>query len=543
MSEITIRLKSPKDEKSIKIKEDATIKELRAEAAKAYSSDESRVCLIFAGKILKDEDTLAHHKLKDNLVVHIVIKSSAGAQRPAGEGSSSGAETTNRAPGLDLGALSSAASSVLTNPEGSGNLFSTMQQNMQRQVLQNPELLRTMVESPLVQSLMSNPEVMRSIMQANPQMRQLMERNPELNRMLNNPEVLRQSMEIASNPAMMQELMRSYDRAVLNMESMPGGSSHLQNIFEDIQEPMMNAMSSMVGGGSQEDTSGNPFADLAGDARQAAPTNEPMPNPWAAPAQTNTSGASAAPNSGTTAPGRTTGGVGSAANPFAFNPEAMSNAFQAPYVQGLLEAMSSNPETLELLMTNNPFFANADPNTRTQMQRMIPQLARQMNQPGFRNMLTNPRALRAMTQIQEGLQILQQEAPEVLAGLSMPAFTAAHAPTASQTREDGESTATTTPTDAPAGGTAAPTAAGGTNQVELATLLASMLNMMAPTSGAPPAAGTPSSEPPEQRYASQLETLASMGFINREANIQALILSMGDVNGAVERLLNSHQSI
>ncbi|VDL96080.1 unnamed protein product [Schistocephalus solidus] len=537
---------------------------MRAEAAKAYSSDESRVCLIFAGKILKDEDTLAHHKLKDNLVVHIVIK------RPAGEGSSSGAETTNRAPGLDLGALSSAASSVLTNPEGSGmslgleflipflscsynlfvvgfcilicmqeflllqfqpelallqgNLFSTMQQNMQRQVLQNPELLRTMVESPLVQSLMSNPEVMRSIMQANPQMRQLMERNPELNRMLNNPEVLRQSMEIASNPAMMQELMRSYDRAVLNMESMPGGSSHLQNIFEDIQEPMMNAMSSMVGGGSQEDTSGNPFADLAGDARQAAPTNEPMPNPWAAPAQTNTSGASAAPNSGTTAPGRTTGGVGSAANPFAFNPEAMSNAFQAPYVQGLLEAMSSNPETLELLMTNNPFFANADPNTRTQMQRMIPQLARQMNQPGFRNMLTNPRALRAMTQIQEGLQILQQEAPEVLAGLSMPAFTAAHAPTASQTREDGESTATTTPTDAPAGGTAAPTAAGDDR-----------LNYNS-TYG-------PSSEPPEQRYASQLETLASMGFINREANIQALILSMGDVNGAVERLLNSHQSI
>ncbi|VDN17791.1 unnamed protein product [Dibothriocephalus latus] len=60
----------------------------------------------------------------------------------------------------------------------------------------------------------------------------------------------------------------------------------------------------------------------------------------------------------------------------------------------MLEAMSSNPETLELLMSNNPFFASADPNTRSQMQRMIPQLARQMNQPGFRNMLTNPRALR-----------------------------------------------------------------------------------------------------------------------------------------------------
>ncbi|KAL7055039.1 hypothetical protein AAHC03_024182 [Spirometra sp. Aus1] len=535
MSEITIRLKSPKDEKSIKIREDATIKELRAEAAKAYTADEGRVCLIFAGKILKDEDTLAQHKLKDNLVVHIVIK------RPAGEGSSSSTETTNRAPGLDLGGLSSVASSVLNNPEGSGNLFSSMQQNMQRQVLQNPELLRTMVESPLVQSLMSNPEVMRSIMQANPQMRELMERNPELNRMLNNPEVLRQSMEIASNPAMMQELMRSYDRAVLNMESMPGGGSHLQSIFEDIQEPMLNAMSSMVGGGGQEDTPSNPFADLAGGARQAAPTNEPMPNPWATPAQTNTSGASGTPASGTAASGRTAGGgASSATNPFVFNPDVMSNAFQAPYVQSVLDAMSSNPESLELLMTNSPFFANADPNTRAQMQRMIPQLARQMNQPGFRNMLTNPRALRAMTQIQEGLQILQQEAPEVLASLSMPAFTAAHEPPSAPTTEGGTgTTTTTTPADASTGGTPA---SGNTNQVELATLLASMLNMMAPTSGATPAARTPSNEPPEQRYASQLETLASMGFINREANIQALILSMGDVNGAVERLLNSHQS-
>ncbi|VDN39269.1 unnamed protein product [Dibothriocephalus latus] len=71
-----------------------------------------------------------------------------------------------------------------------------------------------------------------------------------------------------------------------------------------------------------------------GDSRQAAPTNEPMPNPWApSSAQTNTSGASATPTSGTTAPGRTTGG---AANPFAFNPEAMSNAFQVSSCRAIL---------------------------------------------------------------------------------------------------------------------------------------------------------------------------------------------------------------
>ena len=43
--------------------------------------------------------------------------------------------------------------------------------------------------------------------------------------------------------------------------------------------------------------------------------------------------------------------------------------------------------------------------------------------------------------------------------------------------------------------------------------------------------------PPEQRYQTQLEQLTAMGFLNREANLQALIATFGDVNAAVERLL------
>lgn len=51
---------------------------------------------------------------------------------------------------------------------------------------------------------------------------QLMDRNPEINHMLNNPEILRQTMEIVRNPAMLQELMRNQDRAMSNLESIPG---------------------------------------------------------------------------------------------------------------------------------------------------------------------------------------------------------------------------------------------------------------------------------------------------------------------------------
>lgn len=44
---------------------------------------------------------------------------------------------------------------------------------------------------------------------------------------------------------------------------------------------------------------------------------------------------------------------------------------------------------------------------------------------------------------------------------------------------------------------------------------------------------------PEERYRNQLEQLSSMGFTNREVNLQALIATFGDVNAAVERLLQS----
>ena len=47
---------------------------------------------------------------------------------------------------------------------------------------------------------------------------------------------------------------------------------------------------------------------------------------------------------------------------------------------------------------------------------------------------------------------------------------------------------------------------------------------------------------PEARFQQQLEQLNSMGFVNREANLQALIATGGDINAAIERLLGSQLS-
>ena len=72
--------------------------------------------------------------------------------------------------------------------------------------------------------IMSNPELMRTMMMANPEMQALAQRNPELASLLNDPALLRQSLEIARNPSMMLEQQRNNDRAMQNIEMLPGGT-------------------------------------------------------------------------------------------------------------------------------------------------------------------------------------------------------------------------------------------------------------------------------------------------------------------------------
>lgn len=48
---------------------------------------------------------------------------------------------------------------------------------------------------------------------------------------------------------MMQEMVRNQDRALSNLESIPGGYSALRRMYTDIQEPMFSAAREQVGPG------------------------------------------------------------------------------------------------------------------------------------------------------------------------------------------------------------------------------------------------------------------------------------------------------
>ncbi|KAG8187613.1 hypothetical protein JTE90_027025 [Oedothorax gibbosus] len=539
---ITIYVKTAKDRKSIEIEESASVKELKEEVAKQFNTTVDKVCLIFAGKILKDHEEVKSHNIKTGLTIHLVIRTGSTQQDPAPTPPPQSLPNPpggmfGNLPGFGgmpgLGGLGGGLAGLANNPA-----LAEMQQRMQRELMSNPEMMRQLIDSPILQGLFSNPETLRDVIMNNPQMQQIVERHPEINHIFNNPDLLRQTMEIMRNPAMLQEVMRNQDRALSNIESIPGGYNALRRMYTELQEPMYNA--------AQEQFGTNPFASLVSDSgadststQQGTENRDPLPNPWAPGSGPQSPGSGPSPTGGPMPNLMGTPGMQSMFQQLTDNPQLMSN-LNTPMMQNMMQTLAANPDFTARVMQNNPLLAG-NPALQQQMQNMMPQILAQLQNPEQQSILTNPQALQAMMQIHQGVQQLQQIAPNMfnlpgMMGGTPPASTGASTTTAPSSTAPSTGTTTTAPTAPnPAPNTGAPPSM---NSPEAFTqLMANMLSSMAISDSQQ----QPNQPPPEERYRSQLEQLASMGFVNREANLQALITTFGDISAAVERLLQSHQ--
>jgi len=564
-SSLRLTIKTTKDKKDVTIDESATVGQLKEIVANEFKAPLEQICLIYLGKILKDADDLKKNDIKDGVTIHLVIRggktetsassTASNANRPS---THSTANLTSPPPPLPPRPTPNPTNTFpfgLGTLPGMGNLnfgngnLAEMQQQFQQQIMSDPAQLRQFMENPVVQSITNNPDMMRSLLMNNPQIRDLMERNPEIAHLLNNPDLLRQTMEFARNPTALQEMMRNHDRALSNLESIPGGFNALQRIYHDVQEPMYSA--------AQEQFGNNPFAQLFtgnGENTTASRTEstDPLPNPWAprgtggstnaahrptaTSSQTsrttgNTQEQTASANSSTSTPGVTTPSMENYMSQFVQNPQLLDSVVNAPYLQPMMDMLAANPEMSRQMVENNPMFAN-NPELRSQMLNSLPTMMEQMRNPEVQSLIQNREALEAITQIQQGLQRLQTAAPGLFQG-SGPAGLASALrfgpnlvpppPPAAAAAAAPPSTNNPTAT-APTAGTTTPTA----DPNNYAGIFAQMLNMMSNQN---------LNTPPDQRYAVQLEQLVTMGFPNREANLQALIATMGDVNAAIERLL------
>ncbi|XP_040977227.1 ubiquilin-1-like isoform X2 [Aquila chrysaetos chrysaetos] len=555
---IKITVKTPKEKEEFAVPETSSVQQFKEEISKHFKSHTDQLVLIFAGKILKDQDTLIQHGIHDGLTVHLVIKTQNRSQDHPGQqthttgsiattsisnsNTSTPASTNSNSFGLGgLGGLAGLSSLGLN-----ASNFSELQSQMQRQLMSNPEMMVQIMENPFVQSMLSNPDLMRQLIMANPQMQQLIQRNPEISHMLNNPDIMRQTLELARNPAMMQEMMRNQDRALSNLESIPGGYNALRRMYTDIQEPMLNA--------AQEQFGGNPFASLVsnassgGDSQPSRTENrDPLPNPWApqSSSQSSTSTSTSGESSGSSNVRNTTSastgqsstipnlgpglGVGMFNTPgmqsllqqITENPQLMQNMLSAPYMRSMMQSLSQNPDLAVQMMLNNPLFAG-NPQLQEQMRQQLPTFLQQMQNPDTLSAMSNPRAMQALLQIQQGLQTLATEAPGLLPGFNpgLGGLGSTGAPTGSTVSSSVPSENTS-----PTSGAAEP----GHQQ-----FVQQMLQALAGANA--------QLQNPEVRFQQQLEQLSAMGFLNHEANLQALIATGGDISAAIERLLGAQPS-
>jgi ubiquilin len=225
--------------------------------------------------------------------------------------------------------------------------------------------MEQMVSSPYMQSLLSNPDTLRSLMGANPQMQQLMEQNPELRNLMSDPDFLRQSMDAMRNPAVMREMMRNTDRAMSNLESIPGGSAALHKLYNEVQEPLFEATRGAETSGSvQKVNDANQLKAKYGEmAKPERPISEPMTNPWVtAPVFSST--ASSPP---------------SVQSPMDFS--AMGQMMQNPGMQQLMSSM----------------FRSKNAGSATTFQ-----------DPNFLQQLFNPTSIQAMAGLEQSIAGLQQ---------------------------------------------------------------------------------------------------------------------------------------
>eukprot|EP01135_Chromosphaera_perkinsii_P005626 Nk52_evm40s355 gene=Nk52_evmTU40s355 len=289
---------------------------------KATSAEESEIAagdqrLIYSGRILKDAETVKSYGIANGHTIHLV---KSGGNRAAASGGASGTATstpaaatnttpsntnTNNPPPNSFGGFGGAAGAGTGS--GGNDLFGMLgNSGIQQDIRNNPQMMEELMNNPMLENLMTNPEFMQEMMRMNPQTRQILEAHPELNSYFQNPEVMRNALEMMRNPSFRNEMIRNNDMAMRNIESHPQGFNHLRSMYENFEAPMMDAMG--------QEGNNNPFASLSGNnnnsnsnSNNSGQNSGPLPNPWAPSSGGTATGAANNNSSGTGAGARPAG--------------------------------------------------------------------------------------------------------------------------------------------------------------------------------------------------------------------------------------------
>lgn len=235
------------------------------------------------------------------------------------------------------------------------------------------------------------------------------------------------------------------------------------------------------------------------------------------------------------------------------NPRLLVDLFASSEVSSAFDNFMHNPELFRILLQSNPLLNN-NPEMIDSISQVANSLVSQWSRPELQALFTNGEALYAMLQIQQGLIRLQSAAPEIFEKFAssdlhslLQGSRASGEPT--QTSSTGQpqqlsAQPASSPTNLPASPGSSESRDRTAALFQLLSLLSSQQRPEGETGVSRPT-GTlgPGLQNPEERFAAELEQMHSMGFTNRALNLRALIACMGDVNLAVEWILDERQRI
>lgn len=187
-------------------------------------------------------------------------------------------------------------------------------------------------------------------------------------------------------------------------------------------------------------------------------------------------------------------------------------------MQQMMQQFTSDPAAMQMMMNSNPMLQ--------QLRQTNPQAAAIFDNPEALQQIMNPNNLRSMLQMQQAMQQLSSGGG-LFGGMpgvpSRPSLTGVAA------------------AQPPAGGLDFSSLLGGSAGGPSAGGAPASNPIMFPLNAGSAAGGSasPGQPQPGQRFRVQLQNLQDMGFTDRSANIRALTESRGNVNRAIEILLES----
>ncbi|KAK5932430.1 hypothetical protein CgunFtcFv8_004132 [Champsocephalus gunnari] len=486
---IHISVKGPAESRECTMRGDCTVTQLKWSLAEGVGVPAEQLVLIHFGRVLRESELLSHLRTRDGCVSLCMI------QRPQLSSAAHNCDPTSEMVQSGLTAALPDPDSITPSPtsplclvEGLDNFGQTNSgpgffSSLQRQM--DPEMRHRVLGSPFVQTTLStsSPQLTRQLILSNPQIHQLVQTNPEVGDMLNNADVITQVLELIRNPDMIEDVMHDEDKALGNVQPK---QENPENTNRD------------SGGNQKTDTKRLSQIQIAASRVGTASSGEKQPNEGernkTPPISSDCSDPLGELRADPNPQSPLTAGMQSLLQEITASPGLMESLLSGPYVSSLLHCLGQNPDLAAQMLLSHPLFSGS-PQLQQQMRQQIPLFLQQMQSPELLSAMLNPRAMEALLHIQQGLQTLATEVPALI------------------------------PTQSESG----PRVAAVTEQQQQ-HFVQQMLQALANTDNGV--------HVEDAEFQDELEHLSSMGFGDREANLQILISTGGDLCTAIQQLLS-----